>query len=189
MKQHKFSIKQKGFTLIELMIVVAVLSILAAIALPGFSSILQKAQEGRTKGNLASFRMALNIYYGDNDGYWPHWDRVKNIASGSGETYPSDWSFFVSEYLEEIPGVYTSQRDAWGSSHEGNNRICVAWAKNDSAPNVVTDAIAGVAHHENLYEYLYYVSENATGGSKGYSGYIWINCDLTDKKGNKFISW
>lgn len=189
MKQYEFSRKQKGFTLIELMIIVAILSILVAIALPKFSSIVQKAQEGRTKGNLASFRAAIDIYYGDNDGYWPHWNRVQNIANGSGQEDVLDWSFFIPLYMGEIPGVYTGQGDAWGSSHEGKSRICVAWAKNDSAPGVVSDAIAGVAHHENTYEYLYYVAQIPTDGSEGYAGYIWINCDLTDKKGNKIISW
>ena len=61
----------KGFTLIELMIVVAIIGILAAIAIPQFASLVSKSQEGRTKANLGTIRSALSIYYGDSEGWYP----------------------------------------------------------------------------------------------------------------------
>src|SRR5579863_4494962 len=64
-------VKQKGFTLIELMIVVAIIGILAAIAIPRFAQMLEKAREGSTKGNLGSLKSAASIYYGDQQGIWP----------------------------------------------------------------------------------------------------------------------
>jgi len=63
--------RQKGFTLIELMIVVAIIGILAAVAIPKFADLLRKSNEGATKGNLAALRSALNIYYSDMEGYFP----------------------------------------------------------------------------------------------------------------------
>ncbi|MBI4668378.1 MAG: type II secretion system protein [Elusimicrobia bacterium] len=63
--------KERGFTLIELMIVVAIIGILAAIAIPKFADLVKKAQEGKTKGNLTAVRSALSIYYGDSDGQSP----------------------------------------------------------------------------------------------------------------------
>src|SRR5450432_4135464 len=62
---------RKGFTLIELMIVVAIIGILAAIAIPQFANLIAKSQEGATKGNLGSLRSALSIYYGDSEGVYP----------------------------------------------------------------------------------------------------------------------
>ena len=62
---------KRGFTLIELMIVVAIIGILAAIAIPKFADLIRKSNEGATKGNLGAIRSALSIYYGDMEGYYP----------------------------------------------------------------------------------------------------------------------
>ena len=64
--------KIKGFTLIELMIVVAIIGILAAIAIPRFAQMLEKSREGATKGNLAAMRSAVSIYYSEREGTWPN---------------------------------------------------------------------------------------------------------------------
>lgn len=62
---------KKGFTLIELMIVVAIIGILAAIAIPKFADLISKSKEGATKGSLSAVRSALQVYYGDNEGWFP----------------------------------------------------------------------------------------------------------------------
>ncbi len=61
----------KGFTLIELMIVVAIIGILAAIAIPKFADLISKSKEGATKGGLSAVRSSLQVYYGDNEGIFP----------------------------------------------------------------------------------------------------------------------
>ena len=66
MKRNK-----KGFTLIELMIVVAIIGILAAIAIPKFAELIRKSGEGASKGNLGALRSAMSIYYGDMEGQYP----------------------------------------------------------------------------------------------------------------------
>jgi len=66
----RFHRKSKGFTLIELMIVVAIIGILAAIAIPRFANLIDRAREARTQGNLGSLRSALAISYGSTGGTW-----------------------------------------------------------------------------------------------------------------------
>jgi prepilin-type N-terminal cleavage/methylation domain-containing protein len=62
---------QRGFTLIELMIVVAIMGVLAAIAIPKFAEMVRKGKESATKGQLGAVRSAISIYYSDNEGMFP----------------------------------------------------------------------------------------------------------------------
>jgi len=86
---------KKGFTLIELMIVVAIIGILAAIAIPQFANMVAKSQEGATKGNLGTIRSALSIYYGDTEGVYP-------VAADGGTTALSLLGL-GQKYLKTIP--------------------------------------------------------------------------------------
>jgi type IV pilus assembly protein PilE len=56
----------KGFTLIELMIVVAIVAILAAIALPSYSDYLRRGRVPEATSNLADVRVRLEQFFLDN---------------------------------------------------------------------------------------------------------------------------
>ena len=62
---------ERGFTLIELMIVVVIIGILAAIAIPNFISMQDRAKEGATKSNMHTFQLAAEDYSVLNDGFYP----------------------------------------------------------------------------------------------------------------------
>jgi type IV pilus assembly protein PilA len=57
---------QKGFTLIELMIVVAIIGILAAIALPAYSSYSQKAKFSEVVASTAAIKTAVVLAYAES---------------------------------------------------------------------------------------------------------------------------
>ena len=59
--------KQKGFTLIELMIVVAIVGILASIAIPNFLNYQAKSQQVEVRTGLAAIYTGLMVYYGGVD--------------------------------------------------------------------------------------------------------------------------
>ena len=60
---------QKGFSLVELMIVVAIIGILAALAVPKFQSFQAKARQTEGKNNLSHMFTLQMAYHGDNDSY------------------------------------------------------------------------------------------------------------------------
>ena len=67
---------KKGFTLVELVIVIAILGILALYALPKYQGIVEQARSSEAKAQLGSFRSALGIYYAKNHGVYPDYDTV-----------------------------------------------------------------------------------------------------------------
>ncbi len=60
---------QKGFTLVELMIVVAIIGILAAIAIPQFAAYRQRAFNSAAISDLRNFKTGMEVSFADNQVY------------------------------------------------------------------------------------------------------------------------
>lgn len=76
---------QKGFTLVELMIVVAIIGILAAIAIPGYMTAMKKAQTNACIRNMRQIEAAVVTYRIDNN------------------DVPANVSDLVPDYLNSLP--------------------------------------------------------------------------------------
>ena len=75
--------KQRGFTIVELLIVIVVIALLAAITIVAFNGIQKRGSDSQRKSDIAAITKALELYYIDN-GRYP-------AGSGSG-TINGSWS-------------------------------------------------------------------------------------------------
>ena len=89
--------KRKGFTFIELMVVLAIITMLVSIALPRYFQGLKKSQEAVLLEDLSVMRKAIDHYYGDKN------------------SYPVSLQTLVDErYLKFIPeDPLTEKADTW----------------------------------------------------------------------------
>jgi prepilin-type N-terminal cleavage/methylation domain-containing protein len=86
---------RKGFTLVELMIVMVIIGILLSLLLPGVFTARQEALKTKTASNLRQIGIALYAYAKNNDG-----------------TLPTNLTDLEGDYLENGTDVLTSARDA-----------------------------------------------------------------------------
>lgn len=170
----------KGFSLIELVIVVSVLSILAAIVAPQVNKLVLKSKVSRLEGELKAFKTALGTIYADVGVYPKEVGNntdpsfMKNSAVPT--AYKSKWD---GPYMERWPtthpwgGTYDYQYGAYGAFNldgTGGNEVYMM-AKSNFTRSILkkidTDLDDGVRttgqiRHNNSSELRYYIGEGAS---------------------------
>ncbi|HGN6390486.1 TPA: pilin [Neisseria gonorrhoeae] len=146
---------QKGFTLIELMIVIAIVGILAAVALPAYQDYTARAQVSEAILLAEGQKSAVTEYY-LNHGEWPKDNTSAGVAS-SGE--------IKGKYVQSVTvanGVVTATMKSDGVNKEIKDKKLSLWAKRQAgsvkwfcgqpvqrADNADNDAVTAAANGNN----------------------------------------
>ncbi|HHY5302504.1 TPA: pilin [Neisseria meningitidis] len=113
---------QKGFTLIELMIVIAIVGILAAVALPAYQDYTARAQVSEAILLAEGQKSAVTEYY-LNHGIWP------GDNSSAGVATSSEIKGKYVEKVEVAKGVITATMLSTGVNKEIQGKKLSLWAK------------------------------------------------------------
>jgi general secretion pathway protein G len=92
-----------GYTLVELMMVVTILSVMASLAVPRLALVLDRAYQGKAKGELGAVRSALQLYYSDTEGRVPYFQHPDGLASDDGSSMQA---VLTPTYLKTMPVPY-----------------------------------------------------------------------------------
>ncbi|MGG5251921.1 pilin, partial [Neisseria gonorrhoeae] len=113
---------QKGFTLIELMIVIAIVGILAAVALPAYQDYTARAQVSEAILLAEGQKSAVTEYY-LNNGKWPADNGAAGVAASSK---------IIGKYVKQVEvknGVVTATMNSSGVNKEIQGKKLSLWAK------------------------------------------------------------
>ncbi len=109
-QRRKSSPGQRGFTLIEIMVVVAIIAILGAAVVPLIMDRPEQARRVKAEQDIASIASALELYRLDNFNY-PSTDQGLEalVEKPTGDPEPANWN--ASGYLQKLP------KDPWGRDY------------------------------------------------------------------------
>ncbi|ENS7653693.1 pilin, partial [Neisseria gonorrhoeae] len=116
---------QKGFTLIELMIVIAIVGILAAVALPAYQDYTARAQVSEAILLAEGQKSAVTEYY-LNNGEWPENNTSAGVASSATD--------IKGKYVKEVKvenGVVTATMASSNVNKEIKDKRLSLWAKRE----------------------------------------------------------
>ena len=132
-------LKKRGFTLLEVLIVVIIIGILAGIALPQYFTTLEKARSGEAASNIGSIRTSV-------DRYWYQNASISEDLNDLDIDNPNSQANKLYVYDISDEGTSSSVRDyIITATRSGNANTWIKWTQTDNETGVLTrsDSLGG----------------------------------------------
>jgi type II secretion system protein G len=94
----------RGFTIVELLIVIVIIGILAAITIVAYNGIQDRGRYSAMKSDLESIQKAIELYNVDN-GRYPPTGGSSTIVTTAGPTYALNIPGLAPQYISKIPTI------------------------------------------------------------------------------------
>lgn len=122
-------VRQRGFTLLELMIVVAVIAILASIALPFYGDQVEKGRRAEGKAALLRTALAQERHYTNSGSYATSVSTLvtQDGLSGVDTSGNTETGYYVVSILAGAGTTFTAQAQTQGSQ-TGDNDFCAVFS-------------------------------------------------------------
>lgn len=127
-----------GFTLIEMMLVVAIIGVLSAIAVPVYNRYMSKARQGEAKVSLAAIYVAEKAFHSDYGAYVSSFAAMSYEPEGLKRFYTVGWAADMSGSVTGYTG--TLARSAYDRVGAPANFGCDATAARAVLPATITTA-------------------------------------------------
>ncbi len=95
-------LKWRGFTLIEVMIVILIVAILASLAMPQYTKVVEKAKMTEARTTLSAIRASEGIYYAEHDNYTTD---VTQLALDSNALTAGNYTYEITVATEADPST------------------------------------------------------------------------------------
>lgn len=160
---RKFLRSEAGLTWIELVILIALIGILSALAIPRLRMLYEGTLEKATLGNIGAIKSAISIYYGDHEGVWPTTLDVNDHTP----------HFGFGNYLDSLPPVKATHPSDPAKSPAGAQVVYKGFT---DEPSLAAPETTGSGWRYD-------------GPLNGNTGRIWVNNSCLDSTGVSYTTY
>lgn len=148
--------KQKGFTLLELLVVMAIMSLLVGLGLRTFGSVQQKSRDGRRKQDMQSISKALELYYNDYKHYpFGSGGKIMGCAENAAEAceWGDVWQNETNQtlYMSKLPVDPGGSQYFYLADSNGQTFRIFAYLENTEDASVVLNPDGEPAYYAGTY--------------------------------------
>ena len=151
--------KQQAFTLVELIIAMAIIAILTGLTIRYFGTVQNKTRDSRRKQDIQAIASALEMYYNDFDHY-PYAQGGLMMGCGENSAEACQWGDVFQNtsngtlYMAEIPQDPGGAQYFYLAAAQGENYQLFAFLENEEDEQAVLDTEGDPGFYQGTYCYM-----------------------------------